>query len=273
MQGISKKDGAFKACIAKIEAECCCHNDRNRRLRYKNKGLLIVRREFVILNLTKLLTMDAIIEELKQKPNLKSLVDELNEILKEEDKRREEFYNTITEDDKAEFINGEVIMHSPVKIEHAEASMLLSSLMHLFALRHNLGEVFTEKVMIQLTRNSYEPDIVFFGKEKAKSFEKKQMLFPAPDLIVEILSPSTEKSDRGVKFTDYALHGIQEYWLIDPQHQFVEQYILQNSNYELETKIRSGMITSKVLTGFAIEAKAIFDKEESRKALQQILLT
>ena len=54
--------------------------------------------------------MDVTIEQLKQKPDLKSLVDELNQIIQDEDKRREEFYNTITESDKAEFINGEVIM-------------------------------------------------------------------------------------------------------------------------------------------------------------------
>lgn len=215
--------------------------------------------------------MDALIEQIKQQPNLKSLVNELNQMIEEEDRRREEFYNTITETDKAEFINGKIIMHSPVKIEHADVSITLSSLMHFYAQKHDLGRVYTEKVMIHLSRNSYEPDIVFFKKEKAQNFTQRQMLFPAPDLIVEILSPSTEKADRGIKFIDYAMHGIQEYWLIDPLHQSVEQYLLQNENYELEFKSKANTIFSKALAGFTIEVKAIFNQEESVKALQQIL--
>ena len=155
--------------------------------------------------------MDAIIEQLRQKPNLNILVDELNEIVKEEKKKREEFYNTITESDKAEFINGEVIMHSPVKLENAEASGLLWLLMKSYCMKHKLGQVHTEKIMIQLTRNSYEPDIVFFNKEKSKTFISKQILFPAPDFIAEILSSSTEGNDRNIKFVDYAIHGVKEY--------------------------------------------------------------
>ena len=42
------------------------------------------------------------------------------------------------------------------------------------------------------------------------------MLFPAPDFAVEVLSPSTQKNNRGIKFDDYALHNVSEYWIIDP---------------------------------------------------------
>ncbi len=215
--------------------------------------------------------MDTLIEQIKQQPNMKSLVSELNQIIEEEDKRREEFYNTITESDKAEFINGETIMHSPVKLKHAGASLKLVTLMHTYALKHNSGSVFTEKIMIHLTRNSYEPDIVFFKKEKTQLFTDDQMLFPAPDLIVEALSPSTEKNDRGIKFIDYAMHGVQEYWLIDPEHQSIEQYFLLNGNYELEYKGKTGTIASLALTGFTVEVKAVFNEQENMKALQQIV--
>ena len=215
--------------------------------------------------------MESLIEQIKQQPNLKSLVNELNQIIEDEDKRREEFYNTITESDKAEFINGEMIMHSPVKIEHADTSGGLYSLMRLYAIRHDAGKVFTEKIMIHLTRNSYEPDIVFFKKEKAQNLTPKQMLLPAPDLIVEVLSPSTEKNDRGIKFIDYADHGVQEYWLIDPNQQSVEQYLLKKNSYELEFKGKAGTISSEALTGFTVEVKAIFNEQENIKAAQQIL--
>lgn len=216
------------------------------------------------------LKMDAIIEQLRQKPNLNLLVDELNQIVKEEKKKREEFYNIITENDKAEFINGEIIMHSPVKLEHAEASELLLLLMKSYCMKYKLGQVHTEKVMIQLTRNSYEPDIVFFQKEKSVKFAAGQMLFPSPDLVVEVLSPSTEENDRGIKFIDYAEHGVLEYWLVDPNQRSIEQYLLTGGIYELETKGKAGLITSQAITGFVIEVKAVFDEAENTKALQAI---
>ena len=155
-------------------------------------------------------------------------------------------------------------------MKHAGASGNLFSLMHSFAIKHDIGSVFTEKVMIHLVRNSYEPDIVFYKKEKAEKFEEDQMLFPAPDLIVETLSPSTEKNDRGIKFIDYALHGVQGYWLIDPSHQVIEQYLLKNGSYELEFKGKAGTVYSLSIINFIVEVKAVFNENECRKTLQAI---
>lgn len=215
--------------------------------------------------------MDSLIQELKQKPNLKMLVNELNQIIKEEKKLRNDFYNIITEDDKAEFINGEVIMHSPVRRDHGNTMVMLITLISTYANKYNIGEADAEKRMIALTRNSYEPDVVFFKKEKARLFKNDQMLFPAPDFIAEITSPSTEKYDRGVKFADYALHGVQEYWIIDANSKTVEQYLLHKDKYLLEFKGKNGELSSKAIKGFKVDVKAIFNKRENLKALQEII--
>ena len=215
--------------------------------------------------------MEDLMKALKKRPDLKGIVESLQATLEEEGRLRQEFYNTIEEDDKAEFINGEVIMHSPVKLEHADCGRLLLNLLMNYAFKHDLGEAYPEKIMIQLTRNSYEPDIVFFGKEKAKDFKVGQMIFPAPDFIAEILSPSTEKNDRGIKFEDYALHNVTEYWLIDPAKNTIEQYLLQHNKYQLEFKGKNGIITSKAIKGFAINTKAVFNKIENMHALKQLM--
>ena len=215
--------------------------------------------------------MDDLLKALKKRPDLKGIVQTLQAQLDDENRLRQEFYNTIGEGDKAEFINGEVIMHSPVKLQHAEASGFLYPLLQCFILKHDLGSAFTEKIMVQLTRNSYEPDIVFFNPEKLKSFNTNQMLFPAPDFVVEILSPSTEKNDRGIKMEDYALHKVTEYWIIDPAKKTVEQYLLHGEKYQLEFKGKNGIITSKAIKGFAINAKAVFFKTENKQALQQLM--
>lgn len=208
---------------------------------------------------------------LKQRPDLKGIAENLQAILKEEARLREEFYDTIDEDDKAEFINGEVIMHSPVKLEHAEASAALSSLLRFYVVKNDLGKVFVEKVMVQLSRNSYEPDIIFLKKTTAQGFNPGQMLFPAPDFIVEILSPSTEKNDRGIKFEDYALHNVTEYWIIDPSAKSIEQYLLKNNAYILEFKGNNGIITSKAIKGFAINVSAVFNEADNASAFQQLM--
>jgi len=97
------------------------------------------------------------------------------------------------------------------------------------------------------------------------------MQFPAPDLVIEVLSPATEATDRGVKFQDYALHGVAEYWIVDPEQEFIEQYRLQGEHLDLLVKARTGIIQSIVLSGFEIPVRAAFDEQEQLAALQRLL--
>ena len=88
------------------------------------------------------------------------------------------------EEQKVEFIQGEVIVHSPAKKRHLNAAGNIYTLLNLFVKQNQLGELFTEKALIQLTRNDFEPDVCFFGQEKSKYFEEDQLFFPAPDLVI-----------------------------------------------------------------------------------------
>ena len=97
------------------------------------------------------------------------------------------------------------------------------------------------------------------------------MQFPAPDIVVEILSPSTEKYDRDTKFQDYAAHGIKEYWIIDAEHQVIEQYFLQNEEYDLLLKAKDGSIESVVLSEFKIKIRAIFDEQTNLEELKRLI--
>ncbi len=76
--------------------------------------------------------------------------------------------------------------------------------------------------------------------------------------MVEILSDSTRDRDYGIKLSDYARHGIQEYWIIDLDLETIEQYLLRGTGYELIQKIRDGSLESEVITGFKISVKDIF---------------
>lgn len=190
--------------------------------------------------------------------------------------KRNAFYEWVEPDVKVEFINGEIIENSPVTNEHSDAVCYLQTVTHIFATKHHLGKVKSEKAMVSLTRNDYEPDVAFWRKAVADSFVPAQLHFPAPDLIVEVLSLSTEHRDRGIKMQDYAAHGISEYWIIDPQKQIVEQYQLLESNgdkyYELYRKLhQDDTLHSLILTGFKIPVLAIFDAQTNMETIAQLM--
>lgn len=212
-----------------------------------------------------------LLDQLRESPRLKLYVAEIQKMLSEEDRQRLQFYKDINEDDKAEFINGQIIHHTPVELSHNIAVKLLVNLLHNYVHTHDLGLVGYEKLLIALTRNDYEPDVCFFRKEKSQQFKLEQVRFPTPDFIVEVLSPGTEKYDRGVKFEDYAAHGVAEYWIVDPDDKIVEKYLLKDKVYSLQLKSNSGIIKSSVINGFEAEIVAIFDEKANLKALQNLL--
>jgi Uma2 family endonuclease len=214
-------------------------------------------------------------QKILELPDAPQQVEALMVSINEEKRRRRDFREWVTPDIKAEFINGEVIIHSPVKRQHWKITDLLSSILSVYARFKKLGSVGTEKVMIALTRNDYEPDLVFFSKEKADLFYDEQVLFPAPDLVVEILSKGTAAKDKGIKKKDYAANGIQEYWIIDPIKQEIHQYILfiptdkQYSPAKIFTI--DDDIESKAIKDFVIPVRAIFEEDVNLMTLQKII--
>lgn len=207
-------------------------------------------------------------------PNLKLLLEDLHSTLIEEEKRRKEFREWLKPDVKAEFINGEIVMHSPVKRRHLHATKYLSKLLSTYVDIHNLGEVDSEKALVSLTRNDYEPDICFWKQDKATEFHDDLMIHPAPDLVIEILSKSTADRDRGIKYDDYAAHGIQEYWIIDAASQIIEVYLLDRDALQYQPPIIlsvTDQLESRAVSGFQVPVLAIFDKATNLVALKNLL--
>ncbi|HFA50056.1 MAG TPA: Uma2 family endonuclease [Bacteroidetes bacterium] len=215
-----------------------------------------------------------LVNKILEQPGAMLIVQEAQARLQEEQRKRQEFYDLIGEDDKAEFVNGEIIFHSPVVKIHTDATGGLYLLLRTYVQQNGLGWVGIEKVMTRFTRNDYEPDICFFGNEKAALFEDKQLLFPVPDFVAEVLSKSSQKTinhDRVTKYNDYELHGVSEYWIVDPHEKTVEQYILENNKYRLVLKSSEGIVRSHSVAGFNIPIPSVFDSKENRKILRDIL--
>ena len=203
-----------------------------------------------------------LLKPIQQSPHFIQLVEELNKSVEMEKQKRAEFIEQLDETKKVEFINGEIIIQTPARNKHIEVSDRLFFLIYLYLIKNRFGKVKHEKTLISLTRNDYEPDICFWKNEKATLFTPEQIRFPAPDFIVEVISNSTKKYDRGVKFEDYALHDVEEYWLVDPDTKSVEQYLLVGNQYQLENKKnQEGEIVSTVIQGLIISMAAIFSEE------------
>ena len=217
--------------------------------------------------------------KLLQRPDLPLLADAINRHLADERQRRARFREEITPSMKAEFINGVVIMHSLAQLRHLRVTRRSAVLLDLFAQEHGSGEVLIEKAMISTARNDYEPDVVFYRADRTRDFREDQLLFPAPDLIVEVLSPGTEKADRGTKFRDYALSEVPEYWIVDPEAQRVETYVFDPDTraYQhtatLAGHAEAGEVLLRVaaLPGFTVPVRALFDDGTSRQARRDLL--
>ena len=217
--------------------------------------------------------LEQAVETLAAEPRLDLYIARLQALLREEQEHREIFHRNLEqyEGRKVEFIHGDLIEAMPVKQEHNDITGNLLELLRRFVKLHALGLVGFEKLMISLSRNDYEPDICFWGSTKSDLFTKKQMRFPAPDFVAEVLSPSTAKRDRGVKFKDYAASGVAEYWIIDPDAEVIEQYVLDGDDYALHAKLGKGLIASIAVQGFEIPVRDVFDEAEHTQALRKIL--
>jgi hypothetical protein len=138
---------------------------------------------------------------------------------------------------------------------HLIATGNLFTLLSTFVALHDLGQVDVEKA-------------------KAARFHPDQMQHPAPDLIVEVISKGTAARDRGIKYEDYAAHGVKEYWIIDPDRQTAEQYLLDHELMEYNQKKLLSIkdtLDSIIVPGFFVPLKAIFDKQANLAFLKTMI--
>jgi len=215
--------------------------------------------------------MTGLLEQVMQLPTLPEFVAELDTRLAAERERRRQFYAEIPDGAKWEFINGEIVMHSPDMVRHMAVRRNLESLLWNHVNLHTLGTVLAEKGLCVFPRNDFMPDVIFFGPEKAATLQPKQLRLPVPDFASEILSDSTAGRDRGVKFRDYEAHGVAEYWLVDADAETLEQFLLRDGAYALELKSGNGRVRSRAVAGFEMPIRVLFDPVENLAALRTLL--
>ena len=133
---------------------------------------------------------------------------------------------------KTEIIDGkEIIMMSPAFSNH---NAVRNNLFHIFKsyLRSNICLPFIDGDKLVLEENGYVLPDVFIVCDR--STLKRDGVYGAPNLVIEVLSASTRKYDRGDKKDLYERSGIGEYWLIEPELKTIEVFILESGIYKLD---------------------------------------
>ncbi|EKN70778.1 Uma2 family endonuclease [Schinkia azotoformans] len=101
-----------------------------------------------------------------------------------------------------------------------------------------------------------QPDLIVVCDEN-KIGEKN--IIGAPDLVIEILSPSTAKNDRLIKYNSYEKAGVMEYWIVDPYNQTIEVYLLENGAYHRNgVYFKDDILKVHLLEDFQIDLNLIF---------------
>ena len=195
-------------------------------------------------------------ERIARQPNAEELVTSITNRLEAERRRRADYYEWLDEDKNAEFIDGEIFVHSPVVKRHADATMNLTQVLRTFVLKEELGYVATEKLLVRLRRDDFEPDVAFWRTEVAEAFTDDQLFFPAPDFVAEVLSPSTEDIDRTKKSRAYGQAGVREYWIVDSKARAVECYTLGEDGEYGPATLATGSdeVTLATVAGFRVSA-------------------
>jgi Uma2 family endonuclease len=132
-----------------------------------------------------------------------------------------------------EVIEGELVMAPAPRVSHQRCSFNLGLIIGPHVKGHGLGEVLTAPCDVVLDeRNVLQPDLIFISRARSKVVTEKN-LQGAPDLAVEILSPSSLRRDRIQKMRIYARHDVLHLWLFDAQAQTLEEFVLDGSTYRL----------------------------------------
>lgn len=175
--------------------------------------------------------------------------------------------STWDEGENIEIINGEAFMMATPSSQHQEISMEIARQLANFLVGKEC-KVYPAPFGVRLFEQDgdrpeevdtvVEPDIsVVCDRSKIDKYGCKG----APDLIIEILSPSTRRHDRLVKLNLYQRAGVREYWIVDPENKAVQVFIQDDGALKIhEDYGREDMAKVNVLNGCFIELNKVFSE-------------
>lgn len=162
-----------------------------------------------------------------------------------------------------EILDGEHAASGAPGIRHQRVSRRLLRALDAAAEEHGVGEVFHGPVAVVLSEfDVVEPDLLFVAAERAAIIRRDEIK-GAPDLVVEVLSPSSRRLDEIVKRKAYEDFGVQEYWIADPELETVKVYCRQGAGFGAPTELaaeRGETLTTPLLPGFELPLQTVFSR-------------
>lgn len=168
-------------------------------------------------------------------------------------------YMSIQDDKRYELLEGELVVVPSPSFDHQQILMDLAFFLREFVRERDLGRVAIAPLDVVLSDHDVlQPDILFISKDRGYIIAPGNIR-GAPDLVIEILSPSTEQRDRAIKSTIYARYGAREYWLVSPTERTVEVLALAEEGYKTHGVYGAeDTLVSPLLQGLLLPIKAIF---------------
>ena len=170
-----------------------------------------------------------------------------------------EDYCAAPADERYELLDGELIMVPAPNTKHQKVSAEIYAQLRQFINDRALGTLLYAPYDVVLSDTDVvQPDLLFVSREREHTITAENAQ-GAPDLVVEILSPSTAEQDRGKKRALYGRHGVTEYWLVDPVAETIQIHRLQGETLvPTRTFGREETLRSPLLTGLELHLDAIF---------------
>ena len=173
-----------------------------------------------------------------------------------------EDYRNTPEDERYELIDGELIMAAAPSVIHQIVQDNIGLPLNLFVRANNLGRMLYAATDVYLSdTNVVQPDLLFVSRERAHILTYS-VVNGAPDLVVEILSPSTARRDAIQKRELYTRYRVPEYWQAETDAPRVTVLALAGADYEVAGVYGMGdTLVSPLLPGFRLDVDDIFDAD------------
>ena len=174
-----------------------------------------------------------------------------------------EDYLAFPEDGKRyEIIEGDCFMSPAPRTRHQRVSLKLATALEIHLTRHKAGVVFDAPTDVVLSKvDVVQPDLLVVLATRTFIITEKNIQ-GAPDLVIEILSETTRKTDEVVKKKLYERHGVLEYWIVDPELALVKIYRLSDGRYERaeeRAEERGEALSTLLLPGLTVSLADLFE--------------
>ncbi len=161
---------------------------------------------------------------------------------------------------RREILDGELIVSPSHKVPHQRTIGHIAAVFVRYLDRHAIGQILLSPLDVIFSEfDVLQPDVIFVRNNNRGILQ--DWIRGAPDIVIEVLSPSSISIDRGPKLKAYARFSVPEYWIVDPDVRAIEVYRQAEGGYELVSIYgEHDSVTSSLLPEFTLPVAQVFER-------------